>query len=263
MTTGVAAVLLTISGALQAGSTHIAMFLTFRIICGVGAGMVITNTPVYMSEVSPPHTRGLLGGAHASSIMVAYIMTSFIALGLNFLKTDYAWRLQFVFMAFFALCLALSLYWIPESPRWLIEKGRYDEAWKILEGLHKSKSDPEGILAQAEMVQIRAQVVAESSQKTGYLYILSKPSLRKRALCSILVWLMGMSTGVLVIANLTPTIFGSLGFNQTLQFALAAVYNTCALIGCGVNAYLMDKVGRVGLLGMIALLYSGHNSDTV
>jgi MFS family permease len=250
--TGVAGILLVLSGALQAGSVNIAMFITFRIICGIGAGIVLTNVPVYMSEISPPHTRGMLVGSHAITIVYAYILSSILALGFHFIKQPYAWRLQFVMLTFFSILLVISLFFIPESPRWLVEQERYEDAWKVLERLHRGKNDPEALLAKAEMVQIKAQVDAERSLPRGYVHIFTTPHLRKRAFCSILVWVMGQSTGILVIANLIPTLFGSLGYDTVQQLGLSIAWTVCALIGCFINASIMDKVGRVRLLGMLA-----------
>ncbi|KAI9824372.1 MAG: hypothetical protein M1819_000877 [Sarea resinae] len=247
--TGTAAILITISGALQAGSVDVAMFIVSRFICGFGAGMVITNCPVYMSEISPPHTRGMLVANHAISIVYAYITCSAVALGLHFVDHSYQWRLQFVFLTFFALCLLASMFVIPESPRWLVEQDRHDEAWTVLERLHRHPHDPESTLAHAEMIQIKAQVHAEKSLPKGYVYIFKTPHLRKRALCAILVWIMGQSTGVLVIANLTPVLFRGLGYGIVLQLGLSVVWAVCALVGCLVDAFLMDRVGRVKLLG--------------
>ncbi|PVH69793.1 general substrate transporter [Cadophora sp. DSE1049] len=246
--TGFAAIVLTVSAVLQAASYHIAMFIAFRIICGIGAGIVLTNVPVYMSEISPPHTRGMLVGSHAITIVYAYIFSSCMALGFHFIDRPYVWRLQFVMLTFVSILLLVSLPFIPESPRWLVEQERYEEAQKVLEKLHRGKNDTGAHLAKAEMVQIKAQVDAERSLPSGYIYIFKTPQLRKRAFCSILVWVMGQSTGILAIANLTPTLFGALGYSTVLQLGLSIVWTVCALIACFINAAIMDKVGRVKLL---------------
>ena len=120
VTTAIAACLCIISGAVMAGSPHIAVFITFRVISGLAAGILTTNCPVYLSEISPFHTRGLLTGVHGVSINVAYTMSSLIALGINFIDKPYQWRLQFIIFVFFSLLLLGSLLLIPESPRWLI-----------------------------------------------------------------------------------------------------------------------------------------------
>lgn len=119
-TTAVAAILSIISAALMAGSVHVAMFLLFRVISGISAGILTSNCPVYMTEISPSHSRGILTAVHGVSINLAYTFSSLVALGLNFLDRPYQWRLQFVFYSFFSCLLLASLVLIPESPRWLV-----------------------------------------------------------------------------------------------------------------------------------------------
>jgi len=109
-----------ISAALQAGSVHIAMFLVARILNGIGAGIIISNTPVYMSEVSPAHTRGMLVSAQGISITTAYVVSSVAAFGFHFVDHAIQWRLQFIIMTALAMILAVTMFYIPESPRWLM-----------------------------------------------------------------------------------------------------------------------------------------------
>jgi MFS family permease len=238
-----------VAGALLAGSVHIAMFIVARFVSGLGAGIVITNCPVYMSEIAPSQIRGLMVGNHAISIVYAYVLSSLFAVAFHYVETSYQWRLQFVMLAFFGLLLLASLLFLPESPRWLCEQGRYDEAWVVIQQLHHSDDESDSSAAMAEMAQIRGQIEVERAMPRGYLHILRTPNLRHRAVCSILVWVMGQSTGILVIANLTPVLFGTLGFGISLQLGLSVVWATCALMGCFVNALLMDRIGRVKLLG--------------
>lgn len=187
------------------------MFLTFRIINGIGGGMVISNSPVYMSEVSPPHTRGMLVGCQGIGIVSSYILCALMALAFSFVAHDYQWRLNFIILIFFGVCLLVSLYWLPESPRWLLENGQAEQAKKVLEYLHTTGSDPHGRVAKAEFLQIKAQVETESTLPNGFLYILRTAHLRRRALVTILLWTMAQGTGITVIANLTPTLMGNLG----------------------------------------------------
>jgi MFS family permease len=247
--TGTAATLLVISGAIQAGSVNVAMFLVGRYIAGIGCGMVMSNTPVYMSEISPPHRRGMLVGLQGNCIVLGYILSSCSALGFHFVNESYQWRLNFIIATAIALALLVSLLFLPESPRWLVEKGRKEEAAKILERIHRTEADPDGIIAHAEMVQIAAQVEAERSFSSSYVSILRTPHLRKRFICTLLGWSMGQATGITVLANLTPVLFANLGYSTLLQLCLSLVWTVCLFIGCFVNIYLLDRVGRVKLLG--------------
>lgn len=69
-----AALIVMIAAALQVGSVHLAMFLVARVLNGVGAGMIIANTPVYMSEIAPAYTRGVLVSFQGISITGTYVV---------------------------------------------------------------------------------------------------------------------------------------------------------------------------------------------
>ncbi|TVY28434.1 High-affinity glucose transporter [Lachnellula hyalina] len=250
----VAAILMMISGILSASSVNPGMFIASRGIAGIAGGLIMSNTPVYMSEIAPAHTRGLLVGMHAAWLVVGYIVCSIAALGFNFVKSDIQWRLQFIMLSFFSIVCAVSIIFIPESPRWFVEQGRVEEASAIMERLHRTKSDPSSSLARAEMVQIVAQVEAEKDLPHSYWYILSNAHLRKRAYCSILVFAMVQSSGLLVIFNLMPILFAALNFDATLQLGLSIVWVTVACIGASTNAMIVDRVGRVKLLGIGGVL---------
>ncbi|OAG34090.1 hypothetical protein AYO21_11759 [Fonsecaea monophora] len=221
-----AAVIIMIAGALQAGSVHIAMFLVARVLNGVGAGIIIANTPVYMSEIAPAHTRGIL------------------------------WRLQYIILTAVALLLVVTMYFIPESPRWLMDNGRADDAWAVLQKLHKSKKDPTAKLARMEYIQIKAQIEEEKSLPSGYWYILKTPHMRKRAICGSIVWVMGQSTGIVVIANFAPQLFAGLGYSNVLQLGLSVVWVTVCAIGTWLSGLLIERLGRVKQLALGGYLCS-------
>ncbi|TVY33564.1 High-affinity glucose transporter [Lachnellula subtilissima] len=246
-----ASIIVLISAALQAGSVSIEMFLTARVLCGIGAGMVLSNTPVYMSEVSPPHNRGLLVGLQGVGIVSAYIIAALCALAFSFVKSAIQWRLNFIVLAVIACIHLGSLYFLPESPRWLMEKGRDEDAIKVLQYLHNTESDPNATLAQAEAVQIKAQVETEKLLPKGFIYIFSTPHLRKRAFCSILLWIMGQGTGITAIANLVPTFMAGLGFGTTVQLGLGVVWSV-----------FVGGIGSAAILSVMAALVKYYLGST-
>lgn len=119
-TTGLAAIILIISGAIMAASYRIELFLTFRVVSGIGAGILTSNIPTYISEISPSHSRGILTSLHGISINAAYVSSSLFAFGFNFVHKPYQWRLQFIIFTFASGLLLLSVFYLPESPRWLV-----------------------------------------------------------------------------------------------------------------------------------------------
>ncbi|KAK6951596.1 hypothetical protein Daesc_006118 [Daldinia eschscholtzii] len=246
----VAALIAIVAGILQSASYHIAMLLVARVLCGIGAGMVMANSPVYMSEVAPPHTRGLLVGLQGVGIVTAYIACSLCGLIFSFVQNPVQWRLIFIVQTASALVFACSLMFVPESPRWLMENGKEEQARVELERLHSTKSDPNGALARAEAIQIKAQVEAEKNLPKGYVYIFTTPHLRKRAFCGILLWVMGQGTGITAIANLIPVLMGGLGF------VIGGIVNAAILaVMTALIKYYLDTTYQPGINAIVALYF--------
>ncbi|KAK5275943.1 hypothetical protein LTR40_012263, partial [Exophiala xenobiotica] len=116
----IGAVLATIGGALQAGCPqHIAAFLVFRFINGLGVGILLPLVPLYQSEVSPPHSRGMMVGFHGICVTIGYASASWAGFGFYFVNASGAqWRLPLAIQAIPALFCALGILFMPESPRW-------------------------------------------------------------------------------------------------------------------------------------------------
>lgn len=127
-------------------SPNVYMLLAARIIDGIGVGLAVTVGPLYISEVSPAEIRGelntlpqLLG---TTGMFLAYCMV----FGLS-LTSNPSWRMMLGFLFIPALLyLALGLFFLPESPRWLVSKGRTKEARQVLQRL-RSKEDVSGEMA--------------------------------------------------------------------------------------------------------------------
>lgn len=81
--------------------------------------------------------------------------------------------------------LMAGLYWIPESPRWLIMKDRLDEAKVILDRLHSDPSDPNNEFARSEFYQIQKQIAIDKMLDSSWITMFRKPSYRKRAFLAI------------------------------------------------------------------------------
>lgn len=98
----------------------------------------------------------------------------------------------------FPRLLLAGIYWLPESPRYLIAKDRHEEALEILKSLH-ADTEHSARFAVMEFYQIRKQIEFDNSHKMSYAQIFRHPTMRKRALITIcLTWCM-MGSGVLVI----------------------------------------------------------------
>lgn len=238
-----------ISGALSAGSVHLAMLLISRFFSGIGGSMVLTVSPQFIGELSPPHSRGWLVSLNVVGQTFGYVISAATALGFSWVTQPIQWRLNFILLSAFALIITVMVYFIPESPRWLVQQERYDEALAVLKRVHSHSSDPNFTLAKAEMIQIREQVSVENQMPRGYLHIWRTAALRKRALSTILVWLTAMSTGILVLANYIPVLFGGLGYAFRLQLGLSVAWLGGVFLGAIAGGTVADSIGRVRLMG--------------
>ena len=236
------------------------MFLVGRLIAGIGTSICITVSPMFISELAPAHSRGWLVSFHVAGLNTGYLLASLGSLGFSFMTAKIQWRINFIIaLAVAILLLLLLIFVVPESPRWLVAQGRFDEAKRVLERLHINKHDPQGLVAKAELYQIRAQCAADKELPRGFIHIFRTPSLRKRAFCTILVWFGSMGTGVLVIANLTPLLFAGLGESATVQLGLSAAWYAICIVCSFAGGLAVDRFGRRNFLGMCPFPESREN----
>lgn len=162
---------------------------------------VLTLLQLLMNEVVPSSMRGGLVELHAVFFIAGFALASWIGFGFSFWVTTSlsAWRPPLAIGCFWSLLAILGLYWVPESPRWLILQGREAEAEVILNKLHSDKEDPENTYARAEYYQIVKQIHIDRTLGNSWWHIIKKPSYRKRAFVAMGVTFFIQSSGDLVI----------------------------------------------------------------
>lgn len=257
----VSAILAIISGAVLAGSTNIVEFIVFRFVAGASAFMVLAAVPIWMNEVVPVKMRAGLVDIHAVLLILGYTVQGWVGFGFYFWKSGGAntWRPPLALQCVWPLLLLCGLYWIPESPRWLIMNDRIDEAKLILDKLHSDPSDPDNKYARSEFYQIQKQIAIDKTLGSSWVHMFRKPSYRKRALLAMGTTFFIQCSGVLVINNYGPTLYKNLGFSPVKQLLYPAAWLTTAL---GINIMAIGVVDRFprnkyigcGILGCMATL---------
>ncbi len=217
-------------------SANIVQFSFYRILGGVGVGVASVISPLYIAEVAPARLRGRLVSLYQLAIVIG--STSSIVVS-YFFSFSGNWRGMFLSMLVPATILLLGMVFIPESPRWLVQQGRSDEALGIL-----AKVDG---LANAglEMQEIRTAIAAES----GSVSELFRPGLRLALWIALALGIFQQWTGVSPLTFYAPIIFQKAGFKLASDALLQTIiFNACNLV-CTVTAFLVvDRLGRRPLL---------------
>ncbi|KAH0833679.1 Sugar transporter family protein [Fonsecaea pedrosoi] len=246
------AVITVIGGALQAGSVDIGMYIAMRFVTGWGIGGLVTLVPLYQSEIAPPRIRGWLVGMHGVLICVGYAAASWIGLGFYFVNASGAqWRLPLAIQCFPPLFLALGVLFLPESPRWLVDRDRVDEAYRSFKAVRAERTDDiisDDLAIRAEFNLLQGQILHERLEVLSFIDLWRKPSMRKRCIVGFLALFGCQGTATLVINNYGPSLYSSLGFNTVQQLLIQSGWITVCPFGNYINALIVDRVGRTRLL---------------
>lgn len=264
----IGAVILSIGAALNAASVSATMLVIGRLVAGFGIGVLVTCIPMYQAEVSTPETRGFMGSMHSIMFAIGYMLSSWIGFGVYFISASgssstFPWRFTLAFQAAPALLLLVGSYWLPCSPRWLMQKGRFDEAEQVLKRLHTRKDDTHHEQAVKEYYQMRRQLEEDRKLKDSisHFEVFKTPSNRERAAIAAAMMWFSMFTGVLIIANYATIVFQNLGMTGAMPLLLLALWVTASFPGNIFTALYIDRFGRrkfmlVGAVGLsIGLLF--------
>ncbi|KAH9023578.1 hypothetical protein EDB83DRAFT_2508214 [Lactarius deliciosus] len=222
-----------------------------RFFLGLGVGPKSSTVPVYAAECAPPAIRGAL-------VMMWQMWTAFgIMFGyvadLAFYKVPdkphikgLNWRLMLASAGIPALFLMAQIFFCPESPRWLISKGRYPEAYRSLERLRRHP-----VQASRDLYYIHVLLEAEKELTRGrnrYLELFTIPRNRRATLGSFIVMFMQQLCGVNAIAYYSSTIFRQANFSEIQALLASWGFGALNFVMAFPAVYTIDTFGRRNLL---------------
>ena len=231
-----AAAMFTLSSIGAALPRNLIEFSGARLLGGVAIGIASTLSPLYIAEISPAQKRGLLVSLNQLAI-VSGILLSY---SVNYLLTGAGpanWRWMFASAALPSIAFLLTLLFIPESPRWLVQQGREQEAEHFLAQMVGSRA------ASEEMDSIRGAI----SQESGDLL---DPIFRKALIVAILIALFSQFTGINTIIYYGSIVFLEHVPHQTASTALWAnvIIGAINFVATIAGMLLIDRAGRKSLL---------------
>jgi hypothetical protein len=219
-----------------------------------------------------------LSDIHPIFINVGYVSASYVGVGFFYYKTEAGneWRAPLAIGCLPCIITLICVFFAPESPRYLLLRGKHEEAWQIVRQLHHSPHDHDERFAQEEFRLMREQIDFESSNHISIGEILRTSAFRKRLLIACGLPFLLISSGVLVINSelhkvltsnfniLTLTDYGTLlysglGYNNEQQLHLQAGWLAVSFV-CNILAVIpVDRMPRphlmtIGLVGCLAAL---------
>lgn len=205
ITVTAAATIFIVGGTLQTAAMNKGMMIAGRALAGFAIGMMALLVPLYQSEISLPAQRGRLTTLQQFFLGWGAFIAGWIGYGTtkNNLGTGLQWRLPLGFQMVPAVPLLFITLVLPESPRWLMIKGRETEALNVLANLH-ARGDESDPLVLGEFHEMKSKVLEEAAAQGGWGDIfLNKSNLRKVALGVILQFSVQM-TGVSFLQYYAP-----------------------------------------------------------
>ncbi|KAI1121916.1 high-affinity glucose transporter [Nemania abortiva] len=230
----IGAVIWIIGCIIVAASVNIPMLVVGRIINGFSVGICSAQVPVYISEISPPSKRGRLIGMQQWAITWGIAIMFFICYGCSFINGQAAFRLPWALQMIPAGLLYAGLCVLPESPRWLAKKDRWEETREILVLVH-GKGDPNAPLVANESAEIQQVVRLDRQNADVSWFELVRPGMINRTHIGLFTQIWSQLTGMNVMMYYIAYVFTMAGLGGDLlpsgiQFIINVVMTVPALI---------------------------------
>ena len=271
----VAAVLFTLSAIASAIAPDYLTLVIARMLGGFGVGAALIIAPMYIAEIAPADIRGRMVSfnqlnivigisvAYFSNFLILSLGQSDLAWAQSLRMGDWTWRWMLGVEAIPAIVYFFALFLVPESPRWLVMRGKTEEALQILTRVSGKAQ------AEEDLGAVQDSLDAEAHLEKGSLRDLFLPAMRLVMTIGIVIAILQQITGINSVFFYAPMIFEQSGIGKDASFMQAVLVGIVNLVATVVAIALIDKLGRKPLLvsglviiasSMLLLAYSFHSA---
>ncbi|KAF4504526.1 hypothetical protein G6O67_007970 [Ophiocordyceps sinensis] len=237
-------VLYTIGAALEAGSIDFAMIVASRVVLGMGVGLEGGTVPVYVAETVERRIRGNLVSFYQFNIALGEVLG--YAVAAMFLKVPGNWRYILGSSLVFSTIMFFGMLFLPESPRFLMHKGKTLAAYKVwrrIRGISSPESRQEYFAMAAAVQQEETQVKAQN-RRFPLMDFLTVPRARRALVYANIMILLGQLTGINAIMYYMSVLMNQIGFDSQQSNYMSLVGGGSLLLGTIPAIFFMETCGR-------------------
>ncbi|KAL0910663.1 hypothetical protein M5K25_021665 [Dendrobium thyrsiflorum] len=231
------AIPLVVGAFLSTTAQSVQAMLIGRLLAGIGIGITSAVVPLYISEISPTEIRGALGSVNQLFICIGILAA--LVVGLPLSGNPIWWRSMFGIAIIPSILLALGMAISPESPRWLVQQGKFSEAENAVRILYGKERVAE------VMHDLKAGGQGRTEQDAGWFDLFSKRYWKVVSVGAAL-FLFQQLAGINAVVYYSTSVFRSAGIAS--DAAASAFVGASNVLGTAVASSLMDRKGRKSLL---------------
>lgn len=224
-----------------------------RLFLGIAIGVSSFTVPLYIAEISPAKVRGMLVSMFQLMVTIGVLVSYLSDLYFADEGDMSCWRPMFYVGVIPACILLVGMIFMPETPRWLMSKGRHSESIRILKRIEGEEQ------ARDSFQQMQEEIKRSETEKSGWKELL-QPWLRTPLIICIGIMFFQQFVGINTVIYYSPKIFLMAGFDGTVAAIWASVgVGVVNVIFTVVSVYFVDRLGRrklyfIGLSGIVVSL---------
>ena len=244
----IAGIINAIGAIIQSTAFTLGQLIVGRVILGLGTGGIIATVSLWQSEVSKAENRGSHVSAFGIFTGSGLSLSLWVGFGMSFTEPNSAsWRFTLILSGLFSSLLSIFIFTLPESPRWLCKKGRWEEAREILGILYDE--DPYGPTVNKQIDDIRISLERAGKGSILRMFKMGPQRQLHRVVLAATPQMFLQMSGINAIAQYTPVVFEQLlHFNGVDSGILAAASQLGLVLGAFCCSWTVDRFGRRKLM---------------
>ncbi|WAO94830.1 MFS domain-containing protein [Fusarium falciforme] len=245
MTIWVAMALVIVGATLQATAYNVPHLVIGRVVTGFGTGMKTSTVPMYQSELCEAKYRGRLIASESLFVGVGIVFAYWFDFGLSYAGGAMAWRLPLAFQIVFALLVVVLVFALPDSPRWLFQHGRRDDAIAVMCYVYDKDVNDAWIIEQTKAIEAAIELEAEAQVSLVDCFKNDRVKTGSRVMMAWGMQLMNQLGGINLVVYYVPSVLvTNVGTTAHMAQILGGCIQIMFMVGAILPALALDRMGR-------------------